>query len=214
VLPPAGAGNADVIQYAGEGVWAGGGDAADPVQHRRVRANDLRDGAALRHRLVDERGEQGQGGRGAGTAPKQPGHLRSDGDRRERDTNSNEGEGDLMNVEYPFHFQGSGRTATTDDTDHIRDMLEQLLFTNPGERVNRPDFGSGLLGMVFEPNSPEQAAVLQAAMQAAVLQELGDLIELQTLEVTSEEETLRIVVNYAIRQTGESRTDSIERSGV
>jgi uncharacterized protein len=119
-----------------------------------------------------------------------------------------------MNVDYPFHFQGSGRTATTDDADHIRDMLEQLLFTNPGERVNRPNFGSGLLGMVFEPNSPEQAAMLQAAMQAAVLQELGDLIELQTLEVTSEEETLRVVVNYVIRETGESLTDSIERSGV
>jgi uncharacterized protein len=119
-----------------------------------------------------------------------------------------------MNVDYPFHFQGSGRTATTDDTDHIRDMLEQLLFTNPGERVNRPTFGSGLLGRIFEPNSPEQAAVLQATMQATVLQELGDLIELQTLEVTSEEETLRIIVNYVIRETGEPRTDSIGRSGL
>ena len=119
-----------------------------------------------------------------------------------------------MNVDYPFRFQGRGRTATTDDAGHIHDMIEQLLFTNPGERVNRPTFGSGLLGRIFEPNSPEQAAVLQATMQAAVLQELGDLIELQTLEVTSEEETLRVVVNYVIRETGESRTGSIERSGV
>ena len=118
-----------------------------------------------------------------------------------------------MNIDYPFHFR-DGRTATTDYADHIRDMIEQLLFTNPGERVNRPTFGSGLLGMVFEPNSPEQAAMLQATMQAAVLQELDDLIELQTLEVTSEEATLRVVVNYVIRETGESRTDSIERSGV
>ena len=119
-----------------------------------------------------------------------------------------------MNVDYPFRFQRWGRTATTDDADHIRDMIEQLLFTTPGERVNRPNFGSGLLGMVFEPNSPEQAAVLQAAMQAAVLQELGDLIELQTLEVTSEEATLRVVVNYEIRETGEPRTETIERSGL
>jgi phage baseplate assembly protein W len=118
-----------------------------------------------------------------------------------------------MNIDYPVLFQ-SGRTATTGDADHIRDMLEQLLFTNPGERVNRPTFGSGLLGRVFEPNSPEQAAVLQATMQAAVLQELGDLIELQTLEVTSEEEALRVIVNYAIRETGEPRTESMERSGL
>jgi phage baseplate assembly protein W len=118
-----------------------------------------------------------------------------------------------MNIDYPVHFQG-GRTATTGDADHIRDMIAQLLFTNPGERVNRPTFGSGLLGRIFEPNSPEQAAVLQATMQAAVLQELGDLIELQTLEVTSEEETLQIIVNYVIRETGEPRTESIERSGL
>ena len=118
-----------------------------------------------------------------------------------------------MYIDYPFRFQG-GRTVTTTYADHIRDMIEQLLFTSPGERVNRPTFGSGLLGMVFEPNSPEQAAMLQATMQAAVLQELGDLIELQTLEVGSEDETLRVVVNYVIRETGESVTDSIERSGV
>jgi uncharacterized protein len=119
-----------------------------------------------------------------------------------------------MNIDYPFHFRDTRRTATVNDADHIQNMIEQLLLTNPGERVNRPDFGSGLLGRVFEPNSPDQAAVLEATMQAAVLQELGDLIELQTLEVRSEEETLRVVVNYVIRETGESRTGSIERSGV
>ena len=119
-----------------------------------------------------------------------------------------------MNIDYPFHFGDTNRTATASDADHIRDMIEQLLFTNPGERVNRPDFGSGLLGRVFEPNSPEQAAVLQATMQAAVLQELGDLIELEMLEVTSDEETLRVVINYVIRETGEPRTGSIERNGV
>ena len=60
-----------------------------------------------------------------------------------------------MNIDFPFHSDSRGRTATTDDDDHIRDMIEQFLFTNPGERVNRPDFGSGLLQLVFAPNSPE-----------------------------------------------------------
>ena len=59
-----------------------------------------------------------------------------------------------MNIDFPFHFDARGRTATPPTTDHIRDMIEQLLFTAPGERVNRPDFGSGLLQMVFAPNSP------------------------------------------------------------
>ena len=53
-----------------------------------------------------------------------------------------------MNIDFPFHFDSRGRTAATSDDDHIRDMIEELLFTNPGERVNRPDFGSGLLQMV------------------------------------------------------------------
>jgi uncharacterized protein len=118
-----------------------------------------------------------------------------------------------MNIDFPFHFDGRGRTASTTDNDHIRDMIEQLLFTNPGERVNRPDFGSGLLGMVFEPNSPELASALQFGMQAAIQRWLGDLIELQTLEVTSEEATLRVVVQYVVRRTGEPLTEIIERSG-
>ena len=82
-----------------------------------------------------------------------------------------------MNIDFSYHYDGRGRTAATDDNDHIRDMIEQLLFTNPGERVNRPDFGSGLLQMVFAPNSPELAAALQFTMQAAIQRYLGDLIE-------------------------------------
>ena len=118
-----------------------------------------------------------------------------------------------MNIDFPYHFEGLGRTASTDDDDHIRDMIEQLLFTTPGERVNRPDFGSGLLGMVFEPNSPELAATLEFGMQASIQRELSDLVELQALEVTSEEATLRVVVQYVVRHTGEPRTETIERSG-
>ena len=117
-------------------------------------------------------------------------------------------------IDYPFHFDGRGRTATTDDNDHIRDMIEQFLFTSPGERVNRPDFGSGLLGMVFEPNSPELTAVLQRTIQAGLQRWLGDLIEVQALEVTSEEATLRVLIQYVVRRTGEGRTETFERSGV
>ena len=65
-----------------------------------------------------------------------------------------------MNIDFPFHFDPKGRTAATDDNDHIRDMIEQLLFTSSGERVNRADFGSGLLQMVFAPNSQELASAL------------------------------------------------------
>jgi len=119
-----------------------------------------------------------------------------------------------MNVDYPFHFDRLGRTATTGYDDHVRDMIEQLLFTNPGERVNRPDFGSGLLQLVFAPNSPELAAALQFTVQAALQRWLGDVIDVQSLEVISESSTLRITVEYVVRRTGETRTEIFTRSAV
>jgi phage baseplate assembly protein W len=120
----------------------------------------------------------------------------------------------MMNIDFPFHFDSRGRTALTEDNDHIRDMIEQFLFTSAGERVNRPDFGSGLLQMVFAPNSPELAAALQHTVQAGLQRWLGDLIEVKSLKVTSEDSTLRVVVQYAIRRMGEIRVDTFERSGV
>ena len=119
-----------------------------------------------------------------------------------------------MNIDFPFHFDNRGRTATTSDDDHIRDMIEQLLFTNPGERVNRPDFGSGLLQLVFAPNSPELAATLQFTVQAALQRWLGDLIEVQALEVTSEDSTLRVILQYLVRRSGEQRMETFEQGGV
>ena len=111
-----------------------------------------------------------------------------------------------MNIDFPFGFDGRGRTAEAADNDHIRDMIEQFLFTNSGERVNRPDFGSGLLQTVFAPNSPELAAALQLTIQAGLQQWLGDLIEVQALEVASEEATVRVQLKYLVRRTQEIHT--------
>ncbi len=120
----------------------------------------------------------------------------------------------MTNIDYPFHFDDSGRTATASDLRHIRNMIEQFLFTNPGERVNRPDFGSGLLNMIFEPNSVQIASVLQQTIQAGLQHWLSDVIVVNAVEVDSEDSTLRVLVQYTVRQTGETRTDSFERSSV
>src|SRR5713101_262450 len=117
-----------------------------------------------------------------------------------------------MNIDFPFHFDPRGRTAATDDDDHIRDMIEQLLFTSPGERVNRPDFGSGLLQMVFAPNSQELAAALQFTTQAALQRYLGDVIDSQQLEVKAEDATLSVIVKYIVRRTQQSRSENFVRS--
>ena len=118
----------------------------------------------------------------------------------------------MIHIDFPFHFDGRGRTALTGEDDHIRDMIEQLLFTSPGERVNRPDFGCGLLQLVFAPNSIELAAALQFTTRAAIQQYLGDVLDLQAFEVTPRDAVLRIDVRYALRRTGEVRTESFERS--
>lgn len=113
-----------------------------------------------------------------------------------------------MNIDFPFHFDGRGRTAATDDNDHIRDMIEEFLFTNPGERVNRPDFGSGLLQMVFAPNSPEIAAALQFTIQAGLQRWLGDLIIVQKVAVTSEDSSLQVLVVYVVKTTGAQQSQT------
>jgi phage baseplate assembly protein W len=117
-----------------------------------------------------------------------------------------------MNINFPLWFDAKGRTATTDDADHIREMIEELLFTSPGERVNQPDFGSGLLQLVFAPNSTELAAALQFTTQAAVQRYLGDLIDLQDLTVTAQDATLSVTVKYVIRATQQQQVNTFVRS--
>ena len=113
----------------------------------------------------------------------------------------------MMDTDFPFRFDGSGRTALTDEEGHVRDMIEQVLFTAPGERVNRPEFGSGLLQMVFAPNSPEIAAAMRFTLQAALQQWLADLIEIRALEVVADEATFGVRLDYVLRRTGDTRTD-------
>lgn len=114
-------------------------------------------------------------------------------------------------VDFPWHYDDHGRTARTDDDEHLRDLIEQVLFTSPGERVNRPDFGCGLLQLVFAPNSPELAAALEFAVRASLQRWLGDLLEVQELTVASEDATLRVDLAYAVRRTGATTTATFTR---
>ena len=117
-----------------------------------------------------------------------------------------------MALDYPFQFDGSGRTAMTDEADHIRDLIEQVLFTAPGERVNRPTFGSGLMQLVFAPNSDALAAATQMAVHGALQQWLGDLLMVEGVEVIREDAALRVTVRYVLRQTQERRAVEVVRT--
>lgn len=106
-----------------------------------------------------------------------------------------------MNLDFPYHFDARGRTEEIDYDALLRDLIEQVLFTAPGERVNRPNFGSGLLRLVFAPNSDQLAATTQYLVQGALQQYLGDLIQIDAVEVESEDSTLRVTVRYLVRRT-------------
>ncbi|MFJ1975550.1 GPW/gp25 family protein [Streptomyces sp. NPDC087903] len=114
-------------------------------------------------------------------------------------------------LDFPFHVDARGRSAGTTGADHVRDMIEQLLFTVPGERVNRPDFGSGVLQLVFAPGSQELAGAVEYSLQAALQRWLSDVIQVERVEVLAEEATLTITVDYALLPTGEPGTVVLER---
>ena len=117
-----------------------------------------------------------------------------------------------MHVDYPYHVDGRGRTAVTDDADYVRDLIEQVLFTAPGERVNRPDFGSGLLQLVFAPNSDALAGAVETSVQAALQRWLGDLVRVEAVDVTSEDATLAVRIRYVLRRTQERTVAEFTRT--
>jgi phage baseplate assembly protein W len=112
-----------------------------------------------------------------------------------------------MNIAFPYAFDATGHTAQADPATHIGDMIEQILFTSPGERVNRPTFGSGTAQLVFAPNSDVLAAAQQQAIQAGLQQWLSDLIRVQSVTVTAEESTLQVTVVYTVIQSQQQLTE-------
>jgi phage baseplate assembly protein W len=110
-----------------------------------------------------------------------------------------------MNIDFPFKIAGDGRTSLADDDKHIRDLIELVIFTAPGERVNRPTFGTGLMQLVFAGNSPELAQATEYLLRSALQQYLGDRIDIKDLNATAEDSTLRVTVVYNLKQTQERR---------
>ncbi len=107
--------------------------------------------------------------------------------------------------DFPYHIDGRGRTAETDEDDHIRDLIYQVLFTNPGERVNRPDFGCGIGQLVFMPNSDALAAATQFLVQGALTRWLDTVVAVERVDVVPQDNKLTVKVVFVKRSTGESR---------
>ena len=116
-----------------------------------------------------------------------------------------------MLIDYPYHFDGRRRTAEADGRTHVRQLIEQLLFTQPGERVNRPDFGSGVMQLVFAAASPEVAATAEFLLRGALQQFLSDRIAVSAVAVEAVDASLEITIDYVIVATGEAVSETFQR---
>jgi phage baseplate assembly protein W len=116
-----------------------------------------------------------------------------------------------LSMDYPFHVDSRGRTAQTTSDEHIRDLIEQVLFTAPGERVNRPTFGSGLLQLLFMPTSDELATATQFLVQGALQQWLGDIIQVEAVSVESVDAAIHVTVQFVVRRTQERQVAQFSR---
>ena len=116
-----------------------------------------------------------------------------------------------MQIAYPFHIDGRGRTASATHDDHIKHLIEQLLFTSPGERVNRPTFGTGVMQLVFAPASDELATATEFMIQSALQEFLGELIQVEGVDVQSEDASLNITVQYIVRRNQQREVTQFTR---
>ncbi|MDT5294747.1 MAG: uncharacterized protein QOJ76_1627 [Acidobacteriota bacterium] len=116
-----------------------------------------------------------------------------------------------MQIEYPFQIADHGRVATTDYAGHVYQMIEQLLFTSPGERVNMPTLGCAVQQLVFASNSPELATATQALIHGALQQWLGDIIKVESVQVKNNDSALQILIQYLILRTQSRQVSTFQR---
>lgn len=126
-------------------------------------------------------------------------------------SNGSNGSG-MAPIAAPFAIDGRGRTAETTPELHLRDLIENVLFTGPGERVMRPLFGSGLLRLVFAANSEQLAATVKMLVTSSLTQWLADLIEVADVQIDQQDSTLSVSVTYVVRSTGEAANATFERT--
>lgn len=114
-------------------------------------------------------------------------------------------------LDYPFGFDPRGRSRLTGSGDHVRDLIEQVLFTAPGERVNRPEFGTPIKDLVFEGLSDTLVATTEQMLHGALIRWLDTLISVDSVKVEAVESTLSVTIVYALRGQADRRTDVFER---
>lgn len=116
-------------------------------------------------------------------------------------------------LDFPWHLDGRGGVAVTSEADHVRDLIFQVLFTAPGERVNRPDFGCGLRQLIFMPNSDALAAATQFLVHGSLQRWLGDVIQVEQVQISALEESLVVEVSYLSLSSGQRHQERFVAPG-
>ncbi|RXF74122.1 GPW/gp25 family protein [Hansschlegelia zhihuaiae] len=120
---------------------------------------------------------------------------------------------DATFLDFPLSLDARGRAGLTGEDDHVRDLIRQVIFTAPGERVNRPEFGCGLKQLVFAPASDALAAATEQLVHGSLLRWLDTLILVERVGVAALEERLEVTVVYRLRATGERVEDTFVKTG-
>lgn len=118
----------------------------------------------------------------------------------------------LTSIKYPIAVdQGLGTLAEEPDYEkHVVQLIKQVLFTSPGERINRPDFGCGLRRMIFAPNSDVTASLLQTTVYQALETWLSSVLSVERVSVEAREETLDVEIAYLLKARGQRRFLTLE----
>lgn len=113
----------------------------------------------------------------------------------------------FTSIKYPFAIDAArGRLAEEEDyAEHVEQLIKQVLFTAPGERINRPDFGCGIKRMVFAPNSVVTAALAQVTIYQSLTKWLGDAISVNDVKAAAIDERLEITIAYTLKARQERR---------
>ncbi len=116
-------------------------------------------------------------------------------------------------LDYPYSVGTGGTPTLTGADDHLRDLILQILFTIPGERVNLPEFGVGVQRLLFAPNSDALRASTQMLITTGLRRWLGDRIDVTQVTVTSEpgeEQTVTIEIFYTLLVTQERQSLQVQ----
>src|SRR5689334_10624656 len=116
-------------------------------------------------------------------------------------------------LDFPYAVGGGGTPRTTTADDHLRDLIVQVLFTNPGERVNVPDFGVGVQRLVFVPNNETLRTSAQFLITTSLQRWLGDRITIEQVGVASDagvEHVVTIEIAYTVKATQQSQSVRVQ----